>query len=160
MKTFILSILLIVSFNSLAAKVEFSSLDCGVDHSKPNASEKIFKITLQFKKAISSINDSGLDKVQNADIAIKYFDKGSIKTTNIKEIPFRQSTRAYGYELAFNRKILGSEYNSFMSVAPNFSGVFGKKLTSFQGRLEINAKFEGRDLMIMKTESLICTPIP
>ncbi len=159
MRTFFTVGLFIFSFSSFAGKLNFSSLDCSVEHPYPTSAEKLFKLKLKFKSVISAVNDSGLDKTQVADMVVNHsLGGGKTGTISLKDISFRQSTNAYGYELAFRKKLLGSKYESFASLQPNFQGLFSKSVISFRGNIEINASVNGKDEMIIKTEDLTCIP--
>lgn len=159
MRNLIIVGLFIFSFSSFAGKLNFSSLDCSVEHPYPTSAEKLFKLKIKFKSVISAVNDSGLDKTQVADMFINHsLGGGKTGTISLKDISFRQSTSAYGYELAFRKKILGSKYESFASLQPNFQGLFSKSVISYRGNIEINAYVNGKDEMIIKTEDLSCIP--
>ncbi|OFZ45795.1 MAG: hypothetical protein A2381_09350 [Bdellovibrionales bacterium RIFOXYB1_FULL_37_110] len=159
MRSLITTALVIISFNSFAGNLDVSSLDCTVNHPQPNNVEKEFRLQLKFESVISAINDSGLDKTQKADLTITYsIGEGKNQTVVINNISLRQSTSAYGYELAFNAKVLGSQYNSFFSLSPKFKGFLSKSVSSFDGLIELNGLIENYDSMLIKTEYLTCTP--
>jgi hypothetical protein len=154
MKTLITTSLLFFSFSSFGSSPEVSTLTCSVKRSYLTSTEKQFKLTLKFKPTISAVNNSGLAKTQIADIAVTHsVGRDVIQTISLKDISIQQETRFYGYELLFVKTLLGSAYDSFLSLAPRFQG---NSVKSYDGRLELNGMVNGNDAMIMKTEDLSC----
>lgn len=158
MKTLITTALFIFSFNSFAGNMDFSTLNCSVESPYASSAEKLFKLTLKFKSVVSAVNNSGLDKTQIVDLIITHsMGEGKTRTIALKDTFLKQYTSTYGYELVFRGKFFGSEYNSYISLSPNFEGVLSKTVRSYKGNIELNATLEdGYDAMIMKTSYLSC----
>ncbi|OFZ76428.1 MAG: hypothetical protein A3K03_08910 [Bdellovibrionales bacterium RIFOXYD1_FULL_44_7] len=159
MKSLITTALTVISLNSFAGNLDFSLLDCTVNHPQPNEAEKVFSLQLKFDTVVSAINDSGLDKTQKVDLTVTHaIGESKTRTVVISDITLSQATGAYGYELAFNSRVLGSQYNSFFNLSPKFKGFLSKSVSSYDGLIELNGLIENYDSMLIKTEYLTCTP--
>jgi hypothetical protein len=157
MKKILGAILLSSLSLSSIASVNFSQLDCSVPPT--GKASEAFKFKLALKNTTSAINNSGLDKTLDADISVTYLVAGrDVRTTIVRNLRLRQSTSAYGYEIAMNRRIQNSEYNSFFSLQPEFKkSLFSSpKLIGFDGLMELNMVIDGYDGMIMKSERVKC----
>ena len=163
MKAIVFASLLLSSFSLFAANTNFSLLNCSVKQNQPREFEKAFNLKLKFKNITNAVNDSGLDEYLKADMTITYSaGEGRINTATVLDLELGQTTGAYDYEIHLNRKILGSNFPTNLSLHPVFKNfVFNKSLVQYKGSLELNMDVNGNDITPMSTSSsgeIICTP--
>lgn len=153
MKNFmIFTILAMMSFSSFAADYSFRVLDCSDETPYPHGERSGFSMRIELKETQSAVNSDAFAKTFKADITFNSRDYSG----QVKDITLAQEPSFYGYQLSFDRRILGSHYNSFVFLQPSFKGVFKKKLVDFSGNAEINVTNDPIRGSIVHTSMLVC----
>lgn len=161
MKILFTVFLSVFTLNSFAT-VDFSQLNCRIvdlDLSGEGRASREFRLEMKFKGKASAINNSGMDRTLSSDLRVSYVVGNEIRSSVIRDVNFRQATGSYSYEVAMKRRVMGSTYDSFISLRPEFirSVFHGSKLKSYRGEIELNMLIDGYDAMVMKSAELVCS---